>query len=181
MMTMETENRKHLSKEAVIAQLRRYIKDSQEVGENLLFYLLNEPVSYLDVRADQAYEMIKQKGFFRSYDAATLGISQKYARERLFDTLCQRHSDVLIVPAKSPKDNRLIKIAHIDPKKLEEYTKDKDEEIRRFSQEYVTKQQLATKFNLTLDAAQKLVSRLVKEEKFVNDPEKDGRFKWNEK
>jgi len=178
---MEAENRKHLSKEAVIAQLKHRIKVSQETDENLLFYLLNEPVSYLDVRADQAYEMIKQKGFFRSYDAATLGISQKYARERLFDTLCQRHPDVLIMPAKNPKDGRLIKIAYLDPKKLEEYTRDKDEEIKQFSQEYVTKQQLATKFNLTPDAAQMLVSRLVKEDKFVRDPEKEGRFKWNEK
>jgi hypothetical protein len=179
MIEMNPEKIKFCTKEGMIAKLERCDREHSETIKTIIQFLSNAPISPLDVKADQAYEMIKQKGTFTSYDASTLGVTQKYRREKLFSKICDRHSDVRIKPARSPKDNRLIKVAYLLDDKIKEYETDPDEKYRKFFEDYTSKARFAEKLGLEKEdeRVQKLISRLIREKKLEPHPVKHA-FRW---
>jgi hypothetical protein len=179
MIEMNPENIKFMSREAMIAKLIKYKQEQAETVDKFILYLSTAPLSPLDVKADQAYEMIKQKGTFTSYDASTLGVTQKYKRERLFQRICDRHFDVRTKLARSPRDNRLIKVAYLLDGKMKEYETDSDEKYKEFFKDYNSKAQFAEKLGLKKDdeRVQKLISRLIREKKLEKHPVEHA-FRW---
>ncbi|MBN2066906.1 MAG: hypothetical protein JW744_00380 [Candidatus Diapherotrites archaeon] len=151
-------------------------KRFERFAENFETFTKNEPVSVLDKKAEQAYEMIQRKGFFSSNDTEYLGVKTKSRRSRLFEKICDRHSNVRLKPSKSGKDNRQITVAYLNEESLKEFEKAPDEEIRKLTQNPVSKKQIADAFGVSEDDAQHLVSRLVGENKLYMDS--FGKYKW---
>lgn len=132
MREMGVENVKHTGSEAYRKKMefaRRVINSALDVA------IAVGDESHLGVMnrlADQAYEIIKQKGEFTSHDCADMGLFDTTQRKRLFTALKLRHPDIKPGVRSRWGDKRKIYRAWIDDKKFEETQKNPDQEIKDF-------------------------------------------------
>lgn len=134
----------------------------------------------MDKKADKAYHLLKEKGRFTSYDVVGLGVLEKYKRSRLFAKLCERHSNVKLKMATSPKDGRKITVAYLDGQAIEKYEKGPDAELSKFMANYVSRSQISQRFGISLEEVQRKITQLVGEKIVTKHPTED-KFKWDEK
>jgi hypothetical protein len=187
-------NLKHISKEALIKQIETAQNTLNKLFSNMLTVLDETPLSWADQKAELAYNMLKKKEYFTSMDCVTIGVSERYKKQRVFDKLCERHAEVRIRQTKDPKTNRERKIAYI-PKESKpmEFDLEEIENLPKTVQDleggdYVrireafketdktTLKMLAKKLNISEENAQKIISELIRDKKIWKSPEET--FKW---
>ncbi len=173
---MSVENVKHTSRNAYkkkIEHARKIINSALDVA---LAIAEESHLGVMDRFADQAYEIIKQKGEFTSYDCTKMGLFDTTQRKRLFTALKLRHPDVKLDIRSRWGDKRKIYVAWIDDKKFEETQKNPDQKIKDFVEENnPTREQLITHFMWGSTGGKK-IGELVNKKKIILCP--DNRFKW---
>ncbi len=173
---MGAENVKHMSSDAY----KKKIEHAREIINSALDVALAiGDESHLGVMgrlADQAYEIIKQKGEFTSHDCAEMGLFDTTQRKRLFTALKLRHPDVKPGVRSRWGDKRKIYRAWIDDKQFEETQKNPDQEIKDFVEKNnPTREQLIKHFMWGSTGGKK-VGELVNKKKIILCP--DNHFKW---
>jgi hypothetical protein len=170
---MSEDNTKHLSIEALWNQFNAIEKEADLLKDKINKFRLNlkaaldeTPLGRMAKIADKAFEIIKQKGDFTSYDCTKVGVFDPTHKKRLFTTLKMRHPEIRTDIRSSHGDKRKIMVAWLDDQKFEETQKDPDQEMKEFIQEFKpAKDQLIRKFWENEQIGQKEISRLVSEKK----------------
>ena len=140
---MREENIKHMSEQS-------YLKELAHVEESLTNFFANTKAivkhTHLGIMArfaDQAYQIILEKGRFASHDCTSLGVLDTTQKKRLFSALKAYYPKVRIDLRANYNDRRKIFVAWIDDKKLEEAQKDTDQPVKEFIQKFSpTREQL---------------------------------------
>ncbi len=179
---MEEEKAKHLNPKSIEnqflcfeRQLANLTGSFNRLRNNVNLALSESAFGKMSSLADEAFEIIKQKGRFTSFDCASLKIFDTTQRKRLFTELGKRHPEVKMRTTRRYGDKRKIYIAWLDDKKFEETQQDPDQRIKDFVKKHKpTRAQLISNFLWGAKGDEK-VARLVRDNKMIVD---NGRVVW---
>ncbi|MFH1391020.1 MAG: hypothetical protein ABIH20_01780 [Candidatus Diapherotrites archaeon] len=186
---MNCENIKFMSRKTKLAQVDSFMKLNREVFEKndkllkgIKTMISGVALTDVEKEADRLYELIKKERKIASIKIP--GLYDRNYTKRLFTALVQRHSDVKTREVQRRGDRKKIIEAWLgeEPKeKFADAIEDSLEaKLKKIMEGYVTKPQIAQATNISLEEAQKLISKLVAEKKIMQNPEGNGTFKWVE-
>jgi len=181
---MSSETAKHLSWQALLIQAKSMQKRVSEMQQQLDRFVANfeamqneAPLGKTAKMADRAYEIIKQKGRFTSFDCAKLGIFDTTRKKRLFSALTERHPDVKAANRQQQGDRRKIIVALLDEKQEEGLEKARQEMKEFIKVNNPTREQLVKRFGWSEEEAKKQIGRLVAARKICWSDSTD-KYKW---
>jgi len=173
---MGVENVKHTGRDAY----RKKMEHAKRVINSALDVAIaigdESHLGVMDRLADQAYEIIKQKGEFNSNDCTKMGLFDTTQKKRLFTSLKLRHSDIKADVRGRWGDKRKIYVAWIDDKKFEETQKNPDQEIKDFVEKNNPSREQLIKHFMWSSTGGKKIGELVNKKQIILCP--DNRFKW---
>lgn len=177
MRLVREENVKHLSESAFLKELDHAEVVLLNLIANTRAIVKQTPLGIMGRLADQAYQIVLEKGRFTSHDCTCLGVLDTTQKKRLFSALKAYHPDIRIDLRCNYNDRRKIYVAWIDDKKLEEAQKDPDQPIKEFVEKYnPTREQLITHFGWGGNGGKK-IGTLVNLKKILLD-QNTGKFTW---